>query len=182
MWKNRKQRDAQDLKYVVRVDSVKAKGWQVRLATWHPKGPGSRFFSDSKWGSPDEALKQAKAFRDKAYEGLKDPGMPEVRFKNTRNSSGLLGVTLSSKQRPGWQGHWYWDAYWSKGVPRQAVKRFSVRRLGYLPAWEAAVQHRQAMTGVEFSELEVAAARLQCLRYWTENLTGLGLPLEAPAP
>lgn len=180
MGKNRKPRDAQNLRYVVRLDSANTKGWQVRLAVWHPRGPGSQFFADSKYGSSEEALKQAQAFRNKVYEGLTDPGLPEVRLKNSRNSSGLLGVTLSSRQRPGWQEHWYWDAYWSKGEVRQAVKRFSVRRLGYIPAWEAAVAHRQAMTSVQFSDLEVSAARLQCLRYWAEHLAGRGLPLEAP--
>lgn len=174
---SRRNRIALGMDYVVRTQGPRVAGWQVRLPQWHPAGPGSKLFSDTTYGSGDAALKAAREYRDTVFQGLAGPGHPRTHSTNTRSTSKAVGVSLSGKARPGCQTHWYWEAYWNDGAQTQLKKRFSVRRMGYLAAWEAAIAHRQLKTGKVFSEYVLAGARLACLRIWLESLSHEGVPL-----
>lgn len=166
--------------FVVRVDTPKLHGWQVRIPAWHPQGPGSKLFSDSLHGGADAALVKANAFRDEVFAGMPSPGHPSTHRTNTRGSTGIVGVTLSSRTRPGRPTHWYWEAYWNDSHGTQKKKRFSIRKLGYLPAWEQAVACREQKTNLPLNPGQYARARLNCLQRWASQLSASGLPLNTP--
>lgn len=140
-------------------------GWQVRLPAWHPQGPTTEYFADNAFGGETEALIAAKARRDVLFEGVAPPKPKRVRRTNTRNTSGAIGITLV-REGAG-SNYFYWVAYWST-AQGQHRKRFSVRKHGYLPAWEKALAYRTDKTGEPFSEWVLAHARLICLQRWPE--------------
>lgn len=139
------------------------------MPAWRLSGPASKYFADSKYGGKDAALLAALAARDKGMGPRPEQRDVRVHRSNTRNSSGLVGVSIDIEQRrPTCAGaNLAWIAYWSdRGVQRR--KRFTVSLHGFVEAWERAVATREEMTGRPFSRHELVAGRLRCLELWSE--------------
>ncbi len=140
-----------DLLHLVRLDGDGLQGWQLRFPNWHPLGAQTLYFADSFYGGPDEAYRAARIRRDADFQAA---GLPLRQKGNTRhahNKTGLVGVMLSFAPRRRGVSAFSWTALWSEDLkPRR--KAFSVRKLGFEGALDAAIAWRCAKTGLKFSD------------------------------
>jgi len=166
MSKNLKARREQNLTHLVRLDSAKTSGWQLRIPAWHFLGPASEYFADGVYGSESAALVAARARRDAVFAQQGRPLLPSTRVSNSRNTSGTVGISFCTDRKGRARPHFYWVAYWSPPGQGQLRKRFSVQRLGYIGAWQAALDLRQTKTGEPLGDFQLAQARLHCLQMW----------------
>lgn len=154
------------LRHIVRLDSDRNCGWQVRIPFWHPRGPSSQYFSDSRLGGPDLALAAAKAARDRLFGEQLSRRSPQTHRSNTRNTSGAVGLTFSVEIRAGRRQPLFcaWVAYWSPPGQGQCKTTFSVgKNRDFWTAWDCALRARQERTGVSLSTWELAKARLHAM-------------------
>jgi hypothetical protein len=166
-----------NLKFLVRCQGERVSGWQVRVPSWHPKGPSTKLFSDKVLGGEPQSRQQALVYRDAMFEGV--PSSIEhtrKRFHSLQanNSSGLPGVNYITRHNPGRQGqtedpdtgYIYWAAYWNSPEGVQKRKLFAVAEFGFLGAWQRAVSLRQEKTGQEFSKSELSQGHAMCFERW----------------
>lgn len=157
-------------KYLARVED----GWQLRVPPWLPGGGGyTRFFGDSAHGSADLALEAARASRDRMFEHTDMPLDPGGKRQFGRSPTLIAGVCLArSGRHPKVDVRGlYWSANWNEDG-RQRRRLFSVLKLGFVEAWEAAVAERLRRVEHEYSEAEMLQARAQALMLWAQYLQG----------
>jgi hypothetical protein len=130
------------MKGISRIDSKNTHGWFVRK--YHQGRTYSRFFSDSRFESRDEALSAAKAFRRKLDERFPPPATTAFRAAPQKNSStGVVGVSetfmrsRNGKKVPCFTVTWRPE----KGVSR--TKKFSINAYGRDEAFRLAVEFRR---------------------------------------
>jgi hypothetical protein len=134
-------------KGISRIDSGSTHGWFVR---GYKNGKTySRLFSDQKCGNSDEALAEARAFRDRLYEKLEEiPKAPRARrvvMRDARNSTGVLGVCRTSKKGPNGSVNECYSVSWRPSPGVQKCTSFSIRKYGDKKAFQLAVAHRKKM-------------------------------------
>ncbi|ATQ74202.1 hypothetical protein CR152_06585 [Massilia violaceinigra] len=101
-------------------------------------------FSDSVYGTADDALSAAKAWRDRVF--LDNPTLPtgEVAARiNTVNTSGVAGVFLSRPSGKTKYSSWVARSPKNKGVSTRS-KRYSIEKYGNNGAFALAVEARAA--------------------------------------
>ncbi len=135
------------LKGISRIDSGSTHGWFVR---GYKNGKTfSRLFSDKKWGGKRPALQEAKKYRDSLREELdRIPTKPRGRrlvFRDSRNTTGVLGVCRTSKRSASGKLNECYSVSWRPEPGVQKCTSFSIRKYGEQKAFELAVAHRRKM-------------------------------------
>lgn len=148
-----------DLLHLVRLESARVRGWQLRLPAWHPRSEETTLYSDSAYGGPEAALLAARQARDAAFtaEGL--PLRWGGHWRHRGNRSGIVGITLTFRPRsitPSLAA-FSWDAKWVEGG-RQRRQAFALHSLGFGAALLAAIEKRTTMTGMSPEPAQVARA------------------------
>ncbi len=136
-----------DLKGISRIDSGSTHGWFVR---GYKNGKTySKLYSDGKWGGRDKALAAAKLFRDSLADRLeKIPAKPRARrlvFRDSRNSTGVLGVSRIVKRTPRGTIHESYSVSWRPEPGVQKSTSFAIRKYGEKKAFQMAVAFRRKM-------------------------------------
>ena len=133
-------------KGISRIDSGTTHGWFVRgyrNGKTYPK-----LFSDRKCGSKAKAQKLAKAYRDELNEELeKIPKVPRRRrivVSDSRNTTGELGVSRTSKKGPNGTKHECYSVSWRPEPGVQKCTSFSIKKVGEKKAFKLAVDFRRA--------------------------------------
>ncbi len=134
-------------KGISRIDSGSTHGWFVR---GYKNGKiYSKLFSDLKYNGKNKALSMAREFRDGLYEDLKKiPSKPRGRrlvFRDSRNTTGVLGVSRTSKRSPGGAVNECYSVSWRPEPGVQKCTSFSIRKYGEKKAFQLAVAHRRKM-------------------------------------
>ena len=134
-------------KGISRIDSGTTHGWFVR---GYKNGKTySRLFSDKKWGGAEKAMESAKAFRDQLFSELEQiPRKPRRRrivFRDSRNTTGILGVCRTSKHSPNGTVNECYSVSWRLEPGVQKCTSFSIRKYGEKRAFMMAVAHRRKM-------------------------------------
>lgn len=134
-------------KGISRIDSGSTHGWFVR--GYRNGKTFSRLFSDIKCGSRQKALKLARDYRDGLHENLeKVPKKPRGRrivFRDSRNTTGVLGVCRTAKKGPNGKVNECYSVSWRPEPGVQKCTSFSIRKYGEKEAFRLAVAHRQKM-------------------------------------
>lgn len=145
-------------KGIIRIDSDSTHGWQVRV--YRHGRTYSRLFSDRRLGGPDPAFEAALAYR-KTLEGEVDqlpPPPPRRRLvhRNRNNSTGVVGVSRTTKRDRRGVPHEVYAVSWS---PEPGVARgtsFSIRRYGEDTAFRLACKLRwERMKAIHGDRYEV---------------------------
>lgn len=133
------------LKGISRIDSGSTHGWFVR--GYRNRKTFSKLFSDKKLGGKQKALAEAKKYLAKLEKEIKKiPVKPRGRrivTKDSRNTTGVLGVCRISKQTP--SGNLY-EAYSVSWRPEPGVQKctsFSIAKHGEEEAFRLAVAMRK---------------------------------------
>ncbi|GJQ37194.1 MAG: hypothetical protein JETCAE01_32040 [Anaerolineaceae bacterium] len=131
--------------------SGQTRGWWVRIKRGNEKF--SRLFSYNKYGGKENALVEAKRFRDK-IEGefgvVKDLGFQTS--KTSRNKSGIIGIHREPKitRRPSGKVYIYenWIASWIDPVTKKRkMKPFAISKYGEAGALMLAIKARDEAIG-----------------------------------
>jgi hypothetical protein len=134
-------------KGISRIDSGSTHGWFVR--GYRNGKTYSKLFSDRKCGSMNKALKQAKIYRDELNEELlaipKKPRERRIVISDSRNTTGELGVSRTTKIGPNGSLHECFSVSWRPEPGLQKCTSFSVRKYGEKKAFRLAVEHRRNM-------------------------------------
>lgn len=134
-------------KGISRIDSGSTHGWFVR--GYRNGQTYSRLFSDGKFGGPEAALAEAQLYRDKLQEHLENvPKKPRARrlvLRDSRNSTGVLGVCRTSKKGPDGTVNDCYSVSWRPEPGKQKCTSFSIRKYGEEKAFALAVAHRHKM-------------------------------------
>ena len=134
-------------KGISRIDSGSTHGWFVR--GYRNGKIYSRLFSDRKSGGKTKALNDAKAFRDELNEKLdsipKKPRKRRIVLSDTRNKTGELGVSRTTKTGPNGSLHECYSVSWRPEPGKQKCTSFSIRKYGEKKAFKLAVAHRSKM-------------------------------------
>lgn len=134
-------------KGISRLDAGSTHGWFVR--GYRNGQTYSRLFSDRKHGGREEALDQARAYRDKLWNKLDElPRQPRRRrlvLRDSRNSTGVLGVCRTKKKTPNGTINECYSVTWRPEPGKQKCTSFSIRKYGEERAFEMAVEHRRKM-------------------------------------
>lgn len=165
--------------HLVRLDSARLHGWQLRLPVWHPLSEEREYtelFSDSRFNGDANALKAARARRNELFDAANLPLQLGGRTSNTRNTTGMVGVALSFDRRRGGFSAFKWIAQWqvkARGkAPEQTKKQFNLAMYGFDFALAMAVDSREEKTGLVFSREQRAAA--EALRPQVETYVRTG--------
>lgn len=125
--------------------------WRVWL-NYKDIDSGQVYFYDSQYGSSQEALKQAQAYRDafvtKYSIPLRTYTGEGFYARHSKNKGNLVGVNLSTNSpdnpskstKIGWTG-----CVQKNGLPHR--KHWSVKKYGYTEAWRKAAEYRCNHTG-----------------------------------
>ncbi|WP_455217056.1 AP2/ERF family transcription factor [Kaarinaea lacus] len=131
------------LTYITRMDHGNTHGWWVRVYK-DSRPVDSRLFSDGVYGGKDIAKKNAQEHRDRV---VKKHKIVPVHMRKTRehtvdsrNTSGIVGVTLSVAKKSG-NLRVHWSARFMENG-RQKNVSFSVRKYGYQDAFKQALKAR----------------------------------------
>jgi hypothetical protein len=130
-------------KLITRIDHRNTHGWNVRIVS--DGHTHSKLFSDGVYGGKRKALDAARKHRDRLHRKLLGRPVPErreIRFGNARNTTGVVGVSLSVRQR-GSAIYEYFVATWCPKKGRQARKAFSVNIYGRREAFRLACELRR---------------------------------------
>jgi hypothetical protein len=134
-------------KGISRIDSGSTHGWFVR--GYRNGKTYSKLFSDRKWGGKREALAEAKRFRESLQEELeKIPSKPRGRrvvYRDSRNSTGVLGVCRTAKRSANGTLNECYSVSWRPEPGVQKCTSFSIRKYGERKAFQLAVAHRKKM-------------------------------------
>ncbi len=128
-----------------RVDSESTHGWFVR--GYKNKKTYSKFFSDGKYGGKEGALKMAREYRDALTEELgeipTDPRPRRIVSSDSRNVTGVLGVTRLSKKTANGGVSEFYSVTWRPEPGVQKCCSFSIRKYGEKEAFRLAVKLRK---------------------------------------
>jgi hypothetical protein len=134
-------------KGISRIDSGSTHGWFVRA--YRNGKTYSKLFSDRKWGGKQTALEEARKHRDDLQEKLQDiPKKPKGRrlvYKDTRNSTGVIGVCRTTKKNKNGSVTECYSVSWRPKPGIQKCTSFSIRKYGEEKAFKLAVAHRKKM-------------------------------------
>jgi hypothetical protein len=133
-----------DMKGISRIDSGSTHGWFVRA---YKNGKTySRLFSDGKWSGMDDALQAAQRHRESLLARLaKIPAKPRGRrivFRDSRNTTGVLGVSRSVKHTPRGTLSESFAVTWRPEPGIQKCTSFSINKYGEDKAFRLAVAFR----------------------------------------
>ncbi len=133
-----------DMKGISRIDSGSTHGWFVRA---YKNGKTySKLFSDGKWKGSPEALIAARQHRDSLSDRLaKIPTKPRGRrivFRDSRNTTGVLGVSRSVKHTPIGAVSESYAVTWRPEPGVQKCTSFSINKYGEEKAFKLAVNFR----------------------------------------
>jgi hypothetical protein len=132
------------MKGISRIDSGSTHGWFVRA---YKNGKTySKLFSDGKCKGTDEALIDARRYRESLHERLaKIPAKPRSRrivFRDSRNTTGVLGVSRSVKHTPRGTLSESFAVTWRPAPGVQKCTSFSINKYGQEKAFRLAVAFR----------------------------------------
>ncbi len=135
------------MEYERKDKSGQTRGWWVRVKRGNQKF--SHLFSYNKYGGKENALKEAKRFRDKLEEEhgeVKDLGFQVS--KTRRNKSGMIGVhrTPKTTRRPNGKVYIYenWVATWiDPSTGKRIYKSFAIPKYGEAGAMMLAIKARE---------------------------------------
>ncbi|MFO8026275.1 MAG: AP2 domain-containing protein [Opitutales bacterium] len=134
-------------KGISRIDSGSTHGWFVR--GYRNGKTYSKLFSDRKCGGKGKAQKLAKAYRDELYEELeaipKRPRQRRIVVSDSRNTTGELGVSRTTKVGPNGTQHECYSVSWRPEPGVQKCTSFSIKKYGEKKAFKLAVDHRRKM-------------------------------------
>lgn len=134
-------------KGISRIDSGSTHGWFVR--GYRNGKTYSKLFSDRKCGGKGKAEKLAKAYRKELSEELdsipKQPRQRRVVVSDSRNTTGELGVSRTTKVGPNGTKHECYSVSWRPEPGVQKCTSFSVKKYGEKKALKLAVDHRRKM-------------------------------------
>lgn len=130
--------------HVVRIDHKGTRGYQVRTPSSYGLMPSSRFFADRKHGGKKHSLAAAITFRNQTF---KKHGIPltanrRIRYTNSRNSTGVLGVGMQWVTKGGYQ-YKHYVVTWCPQPYTQRNRLFSANKYGDQKAFDMAVKFRK---------------------------------------
>ncbi len=135
------------MKGLSRIDSGSTHGWFVR--GYKNGKTHSRLFSDKKHGGKEQAFEAATAYRDELFEKLQSiPQKPRARrlvYRDSRNTTGVLGVCRTAKKNPNGTVTECYSVSWRPEPGVQKCTSFSIRKYGEERAFDLAVAHRKKM-------------------------------------
>lgn len=134
-------------KGISRIDSGSTHGWFVR--GYRNGKTYSKLFSDRKCGGKTKAHKLAKEYRDDLSEKLesipKKQRPRRIVASDSRNTTGELGVSRTTKTGPNGTKHECYSVSWRPEPGVQKCTSFSVKKYGEKKAFKLAVEHRRNM-------------------------------------
>lgn len=134
-------------KGISRIDSGSTHGWFVR--GYRNGKTFSRLFSDLKCGGKRKALQMAREYRDELHNKLEQiPQKPRGRrvvYRDSRNTTGVLGVCRTAKKGPNGKVNECYSVSWRPEPGVQKCTSFSIRKYGEKRAFQLAVAHRRKM-------------------------------------
>lgn len=132
-------------KGISRIDSGSTHGWFVR--GYRNGKTYSKLFSDLKCGGKRKAQQMAREYRDQLHEDLsKIPPKPRSRrivFRDSRNTTGVLGVCRTAKKGPNGKVNECYSVSWRPEPGVQKCTSFSIRKYGEKKAFKLAVDLRK---------------------------------------
>lgn len=132
-------------KGISRIDSGSTHGWFVR--GYRNGKTYSKLFSDLKCGGKKKAQTAAREYRDSLHEDLaKIPAKPRSRrivFRDSRNTTGVLGVCRTAKKGPNGKTNECYSVSWRPEPGVQKCTSFSIRKYGEKKAFKLAVELRK---------------------------------------
>jgi hypothetical protein len=133
-----------DMKGISRIDSGSTHGWFVRA---YKNGKTySKLFSDGKWKGSEEALNASRQYRSVLLDRLtKIPTKLRGRrivFRDSRNTTGMLGVSRSTKRTPAGMINESYAVTWRPEPGVQKCTSFSINKYGQDKAFKLAVAFR----------------------------------------
>ncbi|CAM5531254.1 hypothetical protein TMEC54S_00261 [Thauera mechernichensis] len=142
---DRRYRNPEEQRYICRLET--SKSWRVQYVRGLEK-PIQLYFSDRNYGSKEEALAAAKAFRDQvvAIHAPKAPKPQRRNLKYMNKDQTQVGITLRKDFRSGRSPAYAWSAEYMRGS-KPVRRTWSIRRHGYEKAYQLASAWRHEMTG-----------------------------------
>jgi len=135
------------MKGISRIDSGSTHGFFVR--GYRNQKTYSKLYSDRKCGGKGKALTLAKEYRDELHEELeampKVPRQRRIVASDSRNTTGELGVSRSTKTGPNGTKHECYSVSWHPTPGVQKCTSFSIKKYGEKKAFKMAVAHRRKM-------------------------------------
>lgn len=132
-------------KGISRIDSGSTHGWFVR--GYRNGKTYSKLFSDRKCGGKTKALNLAVEHRDALYEELgtipKRTRQRRIVKSDSRNTTGELGVSRTTKIGPNGTKHECYSVSWRPEPGVQKCTSFSIKKYGEKKAFKMAVEHRR---------------------------------------
>jgi hypothetical protein len=129
------------IKGISRIDSTDTHGWLVRL---YAKGNTySKLFSDTKFDSKEHAFIKAFMFRLNQEDIRRHKRYHS--HKQSRNKSGVSGVSISKKKDSNNRIYYHYIATWIDENHKLKTKSFSTKKYGKDEALELAKSYRQEM-------------------------------------
>lgn len=133
-------------------------GWQVRARRAGTRV--SKFFADSRYGSPEAALGASVAYRDRLLASLPEPtGLPRKAWSNT----GVVGLSVREKDE-GPRPKLYVQLNWVDAAGQRRASSYSVDKWGLRRAlWNGCLRlyRERAAAGAPVEEPHVMFARAQ---------------------
>ncbi len=134
-------------KGITRIDSGTVHRWDVK---GYKNGKiYSKCFSDLKCGGKIKAQQAARQFRDELYEKLAQiPTKPRGRTiisRNTRNTTGVLGVCRTARKSPTGKISEIYMVSWNPSPNVLKTTSISIRKYGEEKAFKLAVALRRKM-------------------------------------
>lgn len=149
------------LRYIQRIDK-EHHTWKVsiRRATQLVH----RYFTDSVYGGPVQALAAAMAWRDTTVAELTgvDYGLWRRDLNRPNNTSGIVGVyrgVMRSKRGKQVRKQAYWCGYWQNTNGKRSSRSFSINKYGEEGAKQLAIRARQE--GMADVARQLRAAQVQ---------------------
>lgn len=139
-----------DMLYIAPYDSKGTKGWLVRFK-WYPDGKPtwhSKLFSWSDTRNPNQALDEARRYRDDWIEKNKDKlwlrgGGSFNAELPANNSSGILGVNRPVRVLPSGSISEEWQTTWRRPDGSDGTKAASTKKYGEIEALRIVVEARR---------------------------------------
>lgn len=134
----------QSLKGISRIETSSTLGWYVRV--YRNKKTYSKFISDSKFGGKEKALEMALFQKEELIKHIKKipkkPTKRRVVTKDRRNTTGVLGVSRTSKKASNGKSYECYTVSWRPKPKVQKSTSFSIKKYGEEKALEMAIQLR----------------------------------------
>lgn len=174
-----------DMKGISRISSKEnGYGWYVR--TYLNGKTYSKFFSDSKYGSKERALKfakKAKSFAEQQLRPLRNRGKKSVKKlvkQSKNNSTGVIGVSFTTRTTQSGKTYSYFLVNWRENGKSKNTS-YSCNKYGKKEAFRLAVQHRvKMMRRKHGSAYDKARKKGDGLLPTDEMLNGTALPEKLP--